>query len=304
MLYLTYYNGHNDGFGAQYQRILGIYSICKEYDIGYYHTEISDIGYQGVNALELNSNDEQFIINCNDRIKIINSDVIFEKTLLSLNIDLETLLKIKQHSIHNNILLKIRYPYNITDNIINIYSHCHDIYKINIPKNKIFTIGMHVRRGDLFLEAYKERMLPNEHYINIAKRIIKICEKIGIKYIIELYTELPNKDIIITPNHPGINNVISSDIIISRDNHFIEDFDVLPNLVKYINEDLLSSFDRMINSDIFISSKSSLSSCVSYLKKGITIYHKFWHTFNTKDIDYLDPLFEDRVFNFINNNYR
>ena len=40
MLYLTYYNGHNDGSCAQYQRILGIYSICKEYDIGYYHTEI------------------------------------------------------------------------------------------------------------------------------------------------------------------------------------------------------------------------------------------------------------------------
>ena len=33
MLYLTYYTGHNDGFGAQFQRILGIYSICKKYNI-------------------------------------------------------------------------------------------------------------------------------------------------------------------------------------------------------------------------------------------------------------------------------
>ena len=33
MLVLTYLTEHNDGFGSQYQRILGIYSICKELDI-------------------------------------------------------------------------------------------------------------------------------------------------------------------------------------------------------------------------------------------------------------------------------
>ncbi len=54
--------------------------------------------------------------------------------------------------------------------------------------------------------------------------------------------------------------------------------DSLSNLNKYINEDVLDTiFDRMVNCDILIASRSSLSVCASYLKDGITIYHRFWH---------------------------
>jgi mannosyltransferase OCH1-like enzyme len=82
----------------------------------------------------------------------------------------------------------------------------------------------------------------------------------------------------------------------------ITEFDKLPNLHKYINEDVLDTFDRMINSDILIASRSSLSACASYLKSGITIYHNFWHRMLTKDIEHNDPSLVSKIKSFVSDN--
>lgn len=305
MLYLTYYTGHNDGFGAQFQRILGIYSICKKYNIEYYHTKLEDIEYQGLKALEKNENSKSFIEECNNRIEIKkNENIHFSHVLNIISINEEFLLSLKSKAEYINILVKIRYPYGIVDKIPDIYLPCKNLYKTYVKKNSKFTIGLHVRRGELYV-VDGNRMLPNEYYIDNANKIINICKKLNVDYIIELYTELPDRDLIITGKHPGINGRISKDHIISRESHKIEEFNILPNLEKYINEDLLITFDRMINCDILIASKSSLSACASYLKKGITIYSEFWHSLNTKDIEYTSPLYDVILENYIKdyNNY-
>ena len=298
MLYLTYYTGHNDGFGAQYQRILGIYSLCKKYNLQYYHTKLQDIEYQGLKALEKNANSKSFIEECNNRIEINNNKKIqFTDVLDLVSINEEILLALKARGENTNILVKIRYPYNITDKIPDIYLPCKNLYKTRINKNSKLTIGLHVRRGELNV-VDSDRMLPNEYYINNAMKIINICKQCNIEYIVELYTELPEQDLLVTGNHPGINGRIKNDIIIRKNTHKIEEFDILPNLKKYINEELLITFDRMVNCDILVASKSSLSACASYLKKGITVYSKFWHTLNTKDIEH-----ESHMYNVILENY-
>ena len=304
MLYLTYYTGHNDGFGAQYQRILGIYSLCKKYNVQYYHTKLEDIEYQGLKALEKNANSNYFIEECNKRINIINKKIEFSNIIELISITEEVLLNQKEKAKNTDILVKIRYPYNITDHVQNIYLPCKNLYKTQINKNSKLTIGLHVRRGELYV-VDSDRMLPNQYYIDNAIRVISICKRLNIEYIIELYTELPDSDIIVTGKHPGINNRISDSVIISKDKHKIHEFDVLPNLQKYINEELLVTFDRMVNCDILIASKSSLSTCASYLKKGMTIYHKFWHELNTNDIEHncimIDILLENYIKNHNNN---
>lgn len=304
MLYLTYYTGHNDGFGAQYQRILGIYSLCKKYNVQYYHTKLEDIEYQGLKALEKNANSNYFIEECNKRINIINKKIEFSNIIELISITDEVLLNLKEKAKNTDILVKIRYPYNITDHVQNIYLPCKNLYKTKINKNTKLTIGLHVRRGELYV-VDSDRMLPNQYYIDNAIKIISICKRLNIEYSIELYTELPDSDIIVTGKHPGINNRISESVIISKDKHKIHEFDVLPNLQKYINEELLVTFDRMVNCDILIASKSSLSTCASYLKKGMTIYHKFWHELNTNDIEHncimIDILLENYIKNHNNN---
>lgn len=305
MLYLTYKTGFNDGFGAQYQRMIGIYSLCKEFDLIYVHTPFENIEYQGITALEKNENDDNFVKRCNERtmynsIDISKADIFV--TIECIRITREDLLSLKKKSMdrNENVLLKLQLPYLITDRWVDIYSHCKGFYKPVIQKNKTFTIGMHVRRGELFV-VDSQRMLPNSFYLNIVKILIRLLEELNVDYLIELYTEIPSGNINITPEHPGINKRIKKDVVIKPEYHKISDFDSLPKLNKYINEDVLDTFDRMVNCDILIASRSSLSACASYLKEGITIYHSFWHSMLKKDIDFKDPFLNNKVKTFINN---
>ena len=50
-------------------------------------------------------------------------------------------------------------------------------------------IGLHVRRGELYL-VDSDRMLPNEYYIEMAAHVTRACEAAGVAYTIELYTEV------------------------------------------------------------------------------------------------------------------
>ena len=305
MLYLRYLNGNNDGFGAQYQRIIGIYCICKGLNIKYIHNSFTDIEYQGLNSLSINQNSNEFINECNNRIKIeSDEDISNIENITQINqvdIDIDTINKYKDDSMKNNknIIINIIKPYNITDKNPNLYKHAFNIYKSVIPKNDVFTIGIHVRRGELHV-VDSDRMLSNKFYIQNAQRIIKLCEEKNINYIVELYTEVPDNNIVVTNKHVGVFGRVPKNITISKDVDNISEFNILPNLHKYINEKMLDTFDRMINCDILIGSRSSLTACASYIKDGITVYHKFWHKLISTDIEAHDPLFNNKINSFLN----
>ena len=145
-------------------------------------------------------------------------------------------------------------------------------------------------------------MLDNSYYINLINRIIGLCAENNIQYIVELYTEITDNKIIVSPNHPGILNRIDKDLVIDPKNNKLDEFDGIPNLIKYINEDVLNTFDRMVNCDILITSKSSYSTCASYLKNGISIYSKFWHRMLNKDIECMDKKLDDKIDLFLKKN--
>lgn len=303
MLYLTYKTGHNDGFGAQYQRILGIYSICKEYNVGYIHTGFLDIEYQGLSALEKNQNDNNFVNECNKRILIsCDKDVKIDEEVNIQTINERVLLQLIEYAKMKNVLAKLYLPYGITDMNPTLYKHCHGVYKTLLKPNTKFTIGVHVRRGELFV-VDSDRMLPNSYYINNTIRVLDICKKLHLDYEVELYTEIPKNDLTVTGKHPGINDRITNEVVIKPEQHSIEDFDIIPNLKKYINEDLLITFDRMINCDILLASRSSLSACASYVKSGLTLYHKFWHNMKPEDIEFRDPTLSDSIESYVKAKY-
>jgi hypothetical protein len=116
---------------------------------------------------------------------------------------------------------------------------------------------------------------------------------------IELYTEIPETDISVTNETVGVNGRVKKPITIFQNAGDIHEFDVLPNVNKYINENVLDTFDRMINSDILIGSRSSLSACASYLKQGLTVYHKFWHNMISNDVEVSDRNFDSKVRRFV-----
>jgi len=304
MLHIRYQPGHNDGFGAQYQRIIGIYCICKAYNIKYLHREFDDIEYQGLQSLASNANSASFVKDCNQRIYIetINKLDTTKRTLEcdADKIDIDSIMALKNKCIQENIniLLNLRLPYIVTEQIPDIYKFAKNLYVTKLPKNTTFTIGIHVRRGELYV-VDSDRMLPNSFYIQTAQRIIRICNECNVNYKIELYTEIPETDISVTNETIGVNGRVKKPITISQNAGDIHEFDVLPNVNKYINENVLDTFDRMINSDILIGSRSSLSACASYLKQGLTVYHKFWHNMISSDVEVSDRNFDSKVRRFV-----
>jgi hypothetical protein len=297
MIYLTYKSKLHDGFGAQYQRILGVYSICKKYNFGYIHTPLHNIEYQGLAALEKNKNDPNFVNFCNEKyiIKSTCNPLPMYDEIITKDLSLKDLLSLDSSK---NILVMYQFPYIITDSDDTIYKHVQGIYKPLIPKNELFTIGLHVRRGELNVVSCK-RLLPNSYYINIANTIVNLCNKVNKKFVIELYTEVATKVIKVTPTHVGIKKRIQRSRAITPESSAIEDFDTLPNLNKFINTEMSETFDRMINCDILVASRSSFSACAAYIKNGITIYHPFNHNMQSCNISSKDPEMESKIEHFI-----
>jgi hypothetical protein len=303
MILLIYDSNNSDGLGSLLQRVIAIYCICRHFNLKYVHTYFKDIRYQGLKALAKNENDINFVHQVNKKFyKEGDIDItkIKYKIIRKQSINLKELKE--YNNLSQNILIIVSNPYHIADKIPVIYLHAKTFYKTQIKKNKIFTIGIHVRRGELFC-IDSHRMLPNYFYIEKALSIVKVLESYGIDFIIELYTEVPEKEIEVTGDHPGIINRIKDTVILKPEDNKIEEFNILPNLNKYINEDILITFDRMINSDIFIMSRSSLSFSAAVLKQGTSICKKFWHNLPEGYIDSDSPNYEEEIDDFIVNNF-
>ena len=298
MLILTYNSEETDGFGATLQRLLAIYCICRHYKFKYLHTYFKDIRYQGIKALEKNENDKEFVKKVNKKFyKKSDVDIANIKyKIVREDISLEKIYELEKSNI--NTIVVLTFPYYISDNIPNIYNHAKLFYKPVLEKNKEFTIGVHVRRGELFC-VDSERMMPNSYYINTIMKILKVLKNYNFDFKIELYTEVPDKEIEVTGNHPGIINRIEENVILRPEDNKVEQFNILPKLDKYINEDILVTFDRMINSDILVISKSSLSFSAAILKEGVSVYKTFWHNLPRSNIDVDSTTFEKDIDKFI-----
>lgn len=303
MIILTYDVNETDGFGSSLQRLISIYCICKKFNFKYLHTFFKDISYQGIKALEKNENDKEFVKKVNQKF-YKKSDVELSEIRYKVIKERISLNKMKELSkLKLNIVIVINSPYYISDRIPDIYSYSKDFYKPILKKNKQFTIGIHVRRGELYC-VDSDRMMPNNYFIETTNRIINLLNKNNISFEVELYTEVPEKEIVVTGDHPGILNRITENVILKPEDNKVEEFDILPNLNKYINEDVLQTFDRMINSDILIMSKSSLSFSAAILKNGISVYkppseNDVWHTVPNNTFHPDDINFDNNINNFL-----
>ena len=122
----------------------------------------------------------------------------------------------------------------------------------NYKKNSIFTIVIHIRRGDVnentMYKNKETRYLPNSYYINIIKKV----KNINKEKIIKVYSESISQ----------------------------ESFDNFKKLgcEIYLDTPLKEVWESIINADIFIMSKSSFSFVPGIFCKGVVIYKDFWHS--------------------------
>ena len=121
-------------------------------------------------------------------------------------------------------------------------------------------------------------MLPNSYYVSCTLRFQEILRKLDIPFVCELYTEVASRTFEVTPQHHGIFGRISDNITFDPGMTHLEDFDILPNLERYINTNPIETLRRMATADALILSRSSFSYVAALLStNGIAIYYPFWH---------------------------
>jgi len=284
MLFLTYNNkGHTDGAGAQIQRILSIFMISKFYTkmtdvkIGYIHTPIYKLDYQGLQYLESNTSSDDLHEQYNNIIEL-PSDSINGNFIEITEQYLTHALIMQNYKTTENIILKTTFAHSVHDFIPEIHNIPVDLSWISTKISLPINIAVHIRRGELFV-VESDRMLPNSYYVECMKTLSIILNEKGITHTFHIYTEIPTKKVTVTPSHHGILNRITDSIIINPEDNHLEDFLCFNNIIYHINECPVKTLQELTNSDILLASRSSFSYVAAILKKkGSVLFHPFWHS--------------------------
>jgi len=286
-LILTYDNTKmTDGAGAQLQRIYGTYSVARLVGAAYLHAPLGRVDYQGLSALESNLTDPGFHHEFNDLCRI-ESDVMPADDFHKINlpdISMETLRHLvdlfdRDQTGGKPILAQLALPYGIADRFPDCYAVCKQIspFASSVYKGRSLRVALHIRRGDLMV-VESHRMLPNAYYIKVAQTLAQVLEALKFDYVLELHTEVPNREFVVRPGHIGLWDRVSRPAVLNSEMWRLDEFSVLPNLVHHTNETAVDSLRQLATADILVMSRSSFSYLAGILNRnGIVLYHPFWH---------------------------
>jgi hypothetical protein len=119
-------------------------------------------------------------------------------------------------------------------------------------------------------------MLPNAYFVSGALGFADTLKKLDIPFVCELYTEVPSKTFVVTPQHHGIHGRIPGNVTIDPEVNRLGDFAVVPHLARFINADPIETLRGMATADALILSRSSYSYVAAILSpNGIIVYHPF-----------------------------
>jgi hypothetical protein len=281
MLYLTYNNnGFTDGAGAQIQRIISIYLVAKYYKLGYIHSKLLRMSYQGAKCLENNEEDSTQIERYNSLFTLPSSvdNITFDRTYSSEHLSEELINNLKGGD--GNTLLSVIFAHGLVDRKPELLLQSFTLPWIQ-PLNIVpIVIAVHVRRGELFV-VDSDRMLPNSYYINCMKTLSQLFIEANVPYEFHLHTEIISKPTLVTPTHHGITERIKTPVLIKPEDNHIEEFSVIPNIKYRINEDPVETLKALSSANILLASRSSFSYVAAILSSrasGVVLFHPFWHS--------------------------
>lgn len=199
-VYLTYdAERHQDGLGAQTQRLMGVYAASKRLKIGYYHSDIL--------SLDPNPGETRNVV----RELISFANRVFDMGERDLDnfdwhIAIKSLDKKSRLFIYclNTIALwlglrvscKVAYPYAITDVSPDLYElPARQIRKNfqNLNINGVFRIDMHIRRSVVpkvdGTGIRYFRFLEDDWYVRVLRSIVGFLDARSREYLIRIHTD-------------------------------------------------------------------------------------------------------------------
>ena len=292
---LTYDNTASfDGTGAQIQRILGVYAICKRFNIPYIHSGINELIITPLDPFQTELELREYLVRVNRYFDFpAEVGAAGDRTLLKVqNLTRAKLLEIRtRNKMHlgKKELIAVANPFQILNQMPDIYGLAAKSLKHLVSANK--KIVLHYRRGsntlDILPGESKPRGLSNEWYLNTLRKYVSHYQESGVDFVIEIYTDMPKSTFTYTPKDfqshlwsyeprfkDGVVEVIGEDI---KRTVFAEFGDKL--LVHHGGDPLQGLID-MSEADILITSRSSYSYVGGLLNLSgkIIIPPGFWHS--------------------------
>lgn len=227
----------NDGFGAQYQKIIETFIYCKIHNLNFI--------YRPLHYVEHNYDNDPEYINKLEKLMNLKTNI--------LNIDKNNNNYVKELDFGTIIMpfFENNIDFCCESNHMKFIKNCYCENKNkDFFNNNKFNVAVHIRRDNSYDKgnAGERITTPNSYYLNI------------INIIREKYKE---KEIFFHIYSQGdINNFLD---IANKDVYF------------YLNYDLIESFKGMVAADCLVTSPSSLSYTAALLSDGEIYYKKFWH---------------------------
>lgn len=206
---LTYDNTASfDGTGAQVQRILGIYAVCKRFQIPYVHSEIAELIITPLDSFQTETDLKEYLQRANQYFTF-PSDSRIERVETLSKLQTLTQSKLLEARIRNKVpigkwkLIALANPFQILNQMPNIYTlAAQDLNctKISSDKKKII---LHYRRGsntlDILPGESTPRGLSNDWYLRTLRKYVNAYQAAGINFSVEIYTDMPKSTFIYRP---------------------------------------------------------------------------------------------------------
>jgi hypothetical protein len=292
---LTYNaNVNDDGTGAQIQRILGIYAICRKYGFFYLHTPIKNLVTHPLDSFQSSKELQEYLTRVNEYFNLPSDGPLqFDKVIDQARISIKYLRRLQlimRLSKAKKILVEISNPGSIVD-------ADPDILKLAVSdlphlsgiesKTKV-SIILHIRRdvqGDFVITGESEpRSLPIDYYKGELRTILASLD-LKSEYEIAVFTDIPKSAFQFKPRtqdlelwrragHKLVDGKIQVDAL-DLEKEF-EEFQ--PNIEFVYGGDPLDAIIQMSTADYFVMSRSSLSYLVGILNQNGKIFYppKFW----------------------------
>ena len=282
---LTYDNTASfDGTGAQIQRILGVYAICKRFSIPYVHSGINELIITPLDPFQTELELREYLARVN-RYFDFPTDVgaAGDRALSKVqNLTKAKLLEIRaRNKMHlgKKELIAVASPFQILNQIPDIYTLATKSLKHLKAESAKKRIVLHYRRGsntlDILPGESKPRGLPNSWYLRTLRKYVAIYQNLGMDFTIEIYTDMPISSFIYQPKNfqsnlwsyeprykEGKIEIFGEDI----GKTLFSEFDT--NLTVYHGGDPLKGLIEMSEADILITSRSSYSYVGGLLNPG------------------------------------
>lgn len=285
---------NDDGTGAQIQRILGIYAICRKYGFFYLHTPIKNLVTHPLDPFQSSKELQGYLTRVNEYFNLPSDGPLqFDKVIDQERISIKYLRKLQlimRFSKAKKILVEISNPGLIVDANADILKLAvSDLQHLTSVESKTkVSIILHIRRdvqGNFVITGESEpRSLPIEYYKEELRTILASLD-LGSEYEIAVFTDIPKNAFQFKPRtqdlelwrragHKFVDGRIQVDAL-DLEKEF-EEFK--PNIEFIYGGDPLDAIIQMSTADYFVMSRSSLSYLVGILNQnGKIIYPpRFW----------------------------